>query len=146
MSRGLVRNRYCYDDTGIWIDNDKMFYAGDTFDRCDSIAADALTADALTAQATSDNTYTSLSADKAITGTISTNACSFDGLCDAVSAVADSSVSVSSSFDELAARITALEMAVDKEINGCKNSFSNAVSGIKRLARTGLKTLQYGAR
>ena len=134
MSRGLVR--YCYDDTGIWIDNDRRFYAGDTFDRCDSIAA----------QATSDNTYTSLSADKAITGTISTNACSFDGLCDAVSAVASNSVSVSSSFDELAARLTALEMAVDKEINGCKNSFSNAVSGIKRLARTGLKTLQYGAR
>ena len=137
MSRGLVR--CCYDDTGIWIDNDRRFYAGDTFDRCDSIAADAITA-------TSDNTYTSLSADKAITGTISTNACSFDGLCDAVSAVASNSVSVSSSFDELAARLTALEMAVDKEINGCKNSFSSAVSGIKRLARTGLKTLQYGAR
>ena len=142
MSRGLVRNRFCYDDAGIYYDgDDRMFYAGDTFDRCDSIAADALTA-----QATSSNTYTSLSADKAITGTISTNVCSFDGLCDAVSAVASNSVSVSSSFDELAARISALEMAVDKEINGCKNSFSSAVSGIKRLARTGLKTLQYGAR
>lgn len=126
-----------YDSTGIWIDKkDRMFYAGDTFDRCDAIAA----------QATSDNTYTSLSADKAIHGTISTNACSFDSLCNAVSAVADNSVSVSSSFDELAARLTALEMAVNKEMNGCKNSFSNAVSGIKRLARTGLKTLQYGAR
>ena len=139
MSRGLVR--YCYDDTGIWIDNDRRFYAGDTFDRCDSIAADALTA-----QATSDNTYTSLSADKAVSGTISANMCSFDSLCDAVSAVASNSVSVSSSFDELAARISALESAIDKEINGCKNSFSSAVSGIKRLARTGLKTLQYGAR
>ena len=126
-----------YDSTGIWIDKkDRMFYAGDTFDRCDAIAA----------QATSDNTYTSLSADKAIHGTISINACSFDSLCNAVGAVADNSVSVSSSFDELAARISALESAVDKEINGCKNSFSNAVSGIKRLARTGLKTLQYGAR
>ena len=126
-----------YDSTGIWIDNrDRRFYAGDTFDRCDEV----------TAKLTSDNTYTSLSANKAITGTISTNACSFDSLCDAVSAVASNGVEISSSFDELAARLTALEMAVDKEINGCKNSFSNAVSGIKRLARTGLKTLQYGAR
>ena len=139
MSRGLVR--YCYDDTGIWIDNDRRFYAGDTFDRCDSIAADAIAA-----YATSDNTYTSLSADKAVSGTISTNACSLDGLCNAVDAVASNGVSISSSFDELAARISALEIAVDKEINGCKNSFSSAVSGIKRLARTGLKTLQYGAR
>lgn len=137
MSRGLVR--CCYDDTGIWIDNDRRFYAGDTFDRCDSIAADAITA-------TSDNTYISLSADKAVNGTVSTNMCSFDSLCNAVSTVANDSVSISSSFDELAARISALEMAVDKEINGCKNSFSSAVSGIKRLARTGLKTLQYGAR
>lgn len=137
MSRGLVR--CCYDDTGIWIDNDRRFYAGDTFDRCDSIAADAITA-------TSDNTYISLSADKAVSGTVSTNACSFDSLCNAVSTVANDSVSISSSFDELAARISALEMAVNKEINGGKNSFSNAVSGIKRLARTGLKTLQYGAR
>ena len=139
MSRGLVR--YCYDDTGIWIDNDRRFYAGDTFDRCDSIAADAIAA-----YATSDNTYTSLSADKAVSGTISTNACSFDSLCNAVDAVASNGVSISSSFDELAARISALEMAVNKEMNGCKNSFSSAVSGIKRLARTGLKTLQYGAR
>jgi hypothetical protein len=129
-------SRSYYDNTGIWIDNNRMFYAGDTFDRCDAVAA----------QATSDNTYTSISADKALHGTLSTNACSFDSLCNAVSAVADNSVSVSSSFDELAARLTALEMAVDKEINGCKNSFSSAVSGIKRLARTGLKTLQYGAR
>lgn len=140
MSKGLRSNYVYYDDyngiTGICYDDDRMFYAGDTFDRCDAVAA----------QATSSNTYTSLSADKAITGTISTNACSFDGLCDAVSAVASNSVDISSSFDELAARISALEMAVDKEINGCKNSFSNAVSGIKRLARTGLKTLQYGAR
>ncbi len=137
MSRGLRRNYGCYDDAAIYYDgDDRMFYAGDTFDRCDAIAA----------YATSDNTYTSLSANKAITGTISTNACSFDSLCDAVSAVASNGVEISSSFDELAARLTALEMAVDKEINGCKNSFSNAVSGIKRLARTGLKTLQYGAR
>ena len=137
MSRGLRSTYGFYDDVAICYDgDDRRFYAGDTFDRCDAIAA----------QATSSNTYTSLSADKAITGTISTNACSFDSLCDAVSAVASNSVSVSSSFDELAARLTALEMAVNKEMNGCKNSFSNAVSGIKRLARTGLKTLQYGAR
>ena len=139
MSRGLVR--YCYDDTGIWIDNDRRFYAGDTFDRCDSIAADAVTA-----YATSDNTYKSFSADKAVNGTISANACSFDSLCDAVSAVASNSVSVSSSFDELAARISALEMAVNKEMNDCKNSFLNTAICIKRLTRTGLKTLQYGAR
>jgi hypothetical protein len=132
----MSRSYYDNTGTGIWIDNNRMFYAGDTFDRCDAVAA----------QATSDNTYTSISADKALHGTLSTNACSFDSLCNAVSAVADNSVSVSSSFDELAARLTALEMAVDKEINGGKNSFSNAVSGIKRLARTGLKTLQYGAR
>lgn len=137
MNRGLRSTYGFYDDAAIYYDgDDRRFYAGDTFDRCDAIAA----------QATSSNTYTSLSADKAITGTISTNACSFDSLCDAVSAVASNSVSVSSSFDELAARLTALEMAVNKEMNGCKNSFSNAVSGIKRLARTGLKTLQYGAR
>ena len=140
MSRGLRSNYSCYDDdsgiTSLCYDDDRMFYAGDTFDRCDAVAA----------QATSNNTYTSLSADKAVNGTISSNMCSFDSLCNAVSAVADNSVSVSSSFDELAARLTALEMAVDKEINGCKNSFSNAVSGIKRLTRTGLKTLQYGAR
>ena len=140
MSRGLRSTCSIYDDysdiTGICYDGDRMFYAGDTFNRCDAVAA----------QATSGNTYTSLSADKALSGTVSTNACSFDSLCNAVSTVADSSVSVSSSFDELAARISALEIAVDKEINGCKNSFSSAVSGIKRLARTGLKTLQYGAR
>ena len=131
-------SRSCYDNTGtgIWIDNNRMFYAGDTFDRCDAV----------TAKLTSDNKYTSISADKALSGTVSTNACSFDSLCDAVSTVASNSVSVSSSFDELAARISALESAIDKEINGCKNSFSSAVSGIKRLARTGLKTLQYGAR
>ena len=140
MSRGLRRNCGLYDDygdiTSLCYDDDKMFYMGDTFNRWDVVAA----------QATSDNTYTSLSADKALSGTVSTNACSFDSLCNAVSTVADSSVSVSSSFDELAARISALEMAVNKEINGCKNSFSSAVSGIKRLTRTGLKTLQYGAR
>ena len=139
MSRGLVRNCSIYDDYGditICYDDDRMFYAGDTFDRCDAV----------TAKLTSDNKYTSLSADKALSGTISTNACLLDSLCDAVGTVADSSVSVSSSFDELAARISALEMAVNKEMNGCKNSFSSAVSGIKRLARTGLKTLQYGAR
>lgn len=140
MSRGLRSTCSIYDDysdiTGICYDGDRMFYAGDTFNRCDAVAA----------QATSDNTYTSLSADKALSGTVSTNACSFDSLCNAVSTVADSSVSVSSSFDELAARISALEMAVNKEMNDCKNSFSSAVSGIKRLARTGLKTLQYGAR
>ena len=139
MSRGLRSTCSIYDDysdiTGICYDGDRMFYAGDTFNRCDAVAA----------QATSDNTYKSLSAE-ALSGTVSTNACSFDSLCNAVSTVADSSVSVSSSFDELAARISALEIAVDKEINGCKNSFSSAVSGIKRLARTGLKTLQYGAR
>lgn len=129
-------NSYYYDDTGIWIDNSRRFYAGDTFDRCDATAA----------RITSDNTYTSLSANSAINGTISANACSLDSLCDAVDTLASNSVSVSSSFDELAARLTALEMAVNKEMNGCKNSFSNAVSGIKRLARTGLKTLQYGAR
>jgi hypothetical protein len=129
-------SRSYYDNTGIWIDNNRMFYAGDTFDRCDAVAA----------QATSDNTYTSISADKAVNGTISSNMCSFDSLCNAVNAVASNSVSVSSSFDELAARLTALESIIDKEINGGKNSFSNAVSGIKRLARTGLKTLQYGAR
>lgn len=140
MSRGLRSTCSIYDDygdiTGICYDGDRMFYAGDTFNRCDAVAA----------QATSSNTYTTLSADKAVNGTISTNMCSFDNLCNAVSTVADSSVSVSSSFDELAARISALEMAVNKEMNDCKNSFSNAVSGIKRLARTGLKTLQYGAR
>lgn len=140
MSRGLRSTCSIYDDysdiTGICYDGDRMFYAGDTFNRCDAVAA----------QATSDNTYKSLSANKAVNGTISTNMCSFDNLCNAVDAVASNSVSVSSSFDELAARISALEMAVDKEINGCKNSFSSAVSGIKRLARTGLKTLQYGAR
>ena len=140
MSRGLRSTCSIYDDysdiTGICYDGDRMFYAGDTFNRGDAVAA----------QATSSNTYTSLSADKALSGTVSTNACSFDNLCNAVSIVADSSVSVSSSFDELAARISALEMAVNKEINGCKNSFSSAVSGIKRLTRTGLKTLQYGAR
>ena len=117
--------------------NDRMFYAGDTFDRGSTFCF---------AQATTDNTYKSLSANKTLNGTVSTNMCSFDSLCDAVSAVASNGVEISSSFDELAARITALEMAVDKEINGCKNSFSNAVSGIKRLARTGLKTLRYGAR
>jgi hypothetical protein len=136
MSRGLRSNLSCYDDAGIWIDNDRMFYAGDTFDRCDEV----------TAKLTSDNAYTSISADKALSGTVSTNACSFDSLCNAVNAVASNSVSVSSSFDELAARISALESAIDKEINGGKNSFSSAVAGIKRLARTGLKTLQYGAR
>lgn len=140
MSRGLRRNCGLYDDygdiTGICYDGDRMFYAGDTFNRCDAVAA----------YATSDNTYTSLSADKALSGTVSTNACSFDSLCNAVNTVASNSVSVSSSFDELAARISALESAIDKEINGCKNSFSSAVSGIKRLTRTGLKTLQYGAR
>lgn len=140
MSRGLRSTCSIYDDygdiTGICYDDDRMFYAGDTFDRCDAV----------TAQATSSNTYTTLSADKAVNGTISANMCSFDSLCNAVDAVASNSVSVSSSFDELAARISALEIAVDKEINGCKNSFSSAVSGIKRLARTGLKTLQYGAR
>ena len=140
MSRGLRSACSIYDDysglTSICYDDDSMFYAGDTFDRCDAV----------TAQATSSNTYTSLSADKALSGTVSTNACSFDSLCNAVSTVASNSVSVSSSFDELAARISALESIIDKEINGGKNSFSNAVSGIKRLARTGLKTLQYGAR
>lgn len=140
MSRGLRSICSIYDDygdiTGICYDDDRMFYAGDTFNRCDAVAA----------QATSSNTYTSLSADKALSGTVSTNMCSFDSLCDAVGTVASNSVSVSSSFDELAARISALEMAVNKEINDCKNSFSSAVSGIKRLARTGLKTLQYGAR
>ena len=140
MSRGLRSTCSIYDDygdiTGICYDDDRMFYAGDTFDRCDAV----------TAQATSSNTYTTLSADKAVNGTISANMCSFDSLSNAVDAVASNSVSVSSSFDELAARISALEIAVDKEINGCKNSFSSAVSGIKRLARTGLKTLQYGAR
>ena len=140
MSRGLRSNCSIYDDysglTSICYDDDRMFYAGDTFNRGDAVAA----------QATSSNTYTTLSADKALSGTVSTNMCSFDNLCNAVSTVADSSVSVSSSFDELAARISALEMAVNKEMNGCKNSFSSAVSGIKRLARTGLKTLQYGAR
>ena len=140
MSRGLRSTCSIYDDysdiTGICYDDDRMFYVGDTFNRDDAVAA----------YATSDNTYTSLSADKALSGTVSTNACSFDSLCNAVSTVADSSVSVSSSFDELSARISALEMAVNKEMNDCKNSFSSAVSGIKRLARTGLKTLQYGAR
>ena len=140
MSRGLRSTCSIYDDysglTGICYDDDRMFYAGDTFNRGDAVAA----------QATSSNTYTSLSADKAVNGTVSTNMCSFDSLCDAVSSVASNSVSVSSSFDELAARISALEMAVNKEMNGCKNSFSSAVSGIKRLTRTGLKTLQYGAR
>ena len=139
MSRGLRSTCSIYDDYGditICYDDDRMFYAGDTFNRGDAVAA----------QATSGNTYTSLSADKALSGTVSTNACSFDSLCNAVNTVADSSVSVSSSFDELAARISALEMAVNKEINGCKNSFSSAVSGLKRLTRTGLKTLQYGAR
>lgn len=140
MSRGLRSTCSIYDDysdiTGICYDGDRMFYAGDTFNRYDAVAA----------QATSSNTYTTLSADKALSGTVSTNMCSFDNLCNAVSTVADSSVSVSSSFDELAARISALEMAVNKEMNGCKNSFSSAVSGIKRLTRTGLKTLQYGAR
>ena len=138
MSRGLRRNCGLYDDAAIYYDgDDRMFYAGDTFDRGDTFCF---------ASATSDNTYKSLSADKALSGTASTNMCSFDNLCNAVSTVADSSVSVSSSFDELAARLTALESIIDKEINGGKNSFSNAVSGIKRLARTGLKTLQYGAR
>ena len=132
MSRGLRSNCGLYDDAAIYYDGDRMFYAGDTFDRC--------------VQATSSNTYKSLSADKTLSGTASINMCSFDSLCDAVSAVANDSVSVSSSFDELAARLAALESVVDKEINGCKNSFSSAVSGIKRLARTGLKTLQYGAR
>jgi hypothetical protein len=140
MSRGLRSTCSVYDDysgiTSLCYDDDRMFYAGDTFDRCDAV----------TAQATSSNTYKSLAADKAVNGTISSNMCSFDSLCDAVNAVASNSVSVSSSFDELAARITALEMAVNKEVNSCKNSFSNAVSGIKRLTRTGLKTLQYGAR
>lgn len=145
MSRGLRSTCSIYDDysgiTSICYDDDRMFYAGDTFDRCDAV----------TAQATSSNTYKSLAADKAVNGTISTNACSFDSLCNAVDAVTSNGVSIngvsiSSSFDELAARISALEMAVDKEINGCKNSFSSAVFGIKRLARTGLKTLQYGAR
>lgn len=130
MSRGLRSNYSCYDD-------DRIFYAGDTFDRCDALCA---------AQATSSNTYTSLAANKAVNGTISANMCSFDSLCDAVSTVADSSVSVSSSFDELAARISALEMAVNKEMNDCKNSFLNTAICIKRLTRTGLKTLQYGAR
>ena len=138
MSRGLRSNLGLYDDAAIYYDgDDRMFYAGDTFDRDDTFCF---------ASATSDNTYKSLSADKILNGTVNTNMCSFDSLCDAVGTVASNSVSVSSSFDELAARITALEMAVDKEINGCKNSFSSAVSGIKRLARTGLKTLQYGAR
>ena len=140
MSRGLRSTCSIYDDysdiTGICYDGDRMFYAGDTFNRGYAVAA----------QATSSNTYTTLSADKALSGTVSTNMCSFDNLCNAVSTVADSSVSVSSSFDELAARISALEMAVNKEMNDCKNSFSSAVSGIKRLTRTGLKTLQYGAR
>ena len=140
MSRGLRSICSIYDDysdiTGICYDDDRMFYVGDTFNRDDAVAA----------YVARDNTYTSLSADKAVNGTVSTNMCSFDSLCNAVSTVADSSVSVSSSFDELAARISALEMAVNKEMNDCKNSFSSAVSGIKRLARTGLKTLQYGAR
>ena len=140
MSRGLRSTCSIYDDysdiTGICYDGDRMFYAGDTFNRDDAVAA----------YVARDNTYTSLSADKALSGTVSTNACSFDSLCNAVSSVASNSVSVSSSFDELAARISALEMAVNKEMNDCKNSFSSAVSGIKRLARTGLKTLQYGAR
>jgi hypothetical protein len=140
MSRGLRSTCSIYDDysgiTSLCYDDDRMFYAGDAFDRCDAV----------TAQATSSNTYKSLAADKAVNGTVSTNACSFDSLCNAVNAVASNSVSVSSSFDELAARLTALESIIDKEINGSKNSFSNAVSGIKRLARTGLKTLQYGAR
>ena len=140
MSRGLRSICSIYDDysdiTGICYDGDRMFYAGDTFNRDDAVAA----------YVARDNTYTSLSADKAVNGTISANMCSFDSLCDAVSSVASNSVSVSSSFDELAARISALEMAVNKEMNGCKNSFSSAVSGIKRLTRTGLKTLQYGAR
>ena len=139
MSRGLRSTCSIYDDysdiTGICYDGDRMFYAGDTFNRGDAVAA----------QATSSNTYKSLSANKAINGTVNTT-CSFDSLCNAVNTVADSSVSVSSSFDELAARISALEMAVNKEMNDCKNSFSSAVSGIKRLTRTGLKTLQYGAR
>lgn len=132
MSRGLRSNYSCYDD-------DRIFYAGDTFDRCDALCA---------AQATSSNTYTSLAANemcKAV-DVVSANMCSFDSLCDAVSTVADSSVSVSSSFDELAARISALEMAVNKEMNDCKNSFLNTAICIKRLTRTGLKTLQYGAR
>lgn len=133
MSRGLRSKCGLYDDAAIYYDgDDRMFYAGDTFDRC--------------VQATSDNAYKSLSANKTLSGTVSTNMCSFDSLCNAVDAVASNSASISSSFDELAARISALEMAIDKEINGCKNSFSSAVSGIKRLARTGLKTLQYGAR
>ena len=138
MSRGLRSNCGLYDDAAIYYDgDDRMFYAGDTFDRGDTFCF---------ASTANDNTYTSLSADKALSGTVSTNACSFDSLCNAVNAVASNSVSVSSSFDELAARISALESIIDKEINGGKNSFSNAVSGIKRLARTGLKTLQYGAR
>lgn len=145
MSRGLRRNCGLYDDysgiTSLCYDDDKMFYMGDTFNRWDVVAA----------QATSDNTYTTLSADKAVNGTISANMCSFDTLCDAVGTVASNDVSIngvsiSSSFDELAARISALEMAVNKGMNDCKNSFSSAVSGIKRLTRTGLKTLQYGAR
>lgn len=138
MSRGLRSNCGLYDDAAIYYDgDDRMFYAGDTFDRGGTFCF---------ASATNDNACKSLSANKTLNGTVSTNMCSFDSLCDAVSTVANDSVSISSSFDELAARLTALEMAVDKEINGCKNSFSNAVSGIKRLARTGLKTLQYGAR
>lgn len=136
MSRGLRSTCSVYEDAGIYYDDNRMFYVGDVFDR----------GDAVTAYATSDNTHTSLSADKAVNGTISANMCSFDNLCDAVSTVADSSVSVSSSFDELAARISALEMAVNKEMNDCKNSFLNTAICIKRLTRTGLKTLQYGAR
>ena len=140
MSRGLRSTCSIYDDygdiTGICYDGDRMFYAGDTFNRCDAVAA----------QATSGNTYTSLSANKTLSGTVSANVCSIDSLCNAVNTVASNSVSISSSFDELAARISALESIIDKEINGGKNSFSSAVSGIKRLTRTGLKTLQYGAR
>lgn len=137
MSRGLRSTCGLYDDAAIYYDgDDRMFYAGDTFDRCDEV----------TAKLTSDNTYKLFSADKILNGTVSTNMCSFDSLCDAVNTISSNSVSVSSSFDELAARLTALESIIDKEINGGKNSFSNAVSGIKRLARTGLKTLQYGAR